>query len=78
VSSQMEEALNCNLFPCKSVRQATKPVQIWRLLMPTRLDTAVYDAPGLTSGGREAVQAGVAELVNNRKRRARSAGGRGA
>ena len=42
--------------------------------MPTRLDAAVYDAPG----GREAVQAGVAELVGNRKRRARSAAGRGA
>ena len=46
--------------------------------MTTRLDAAVYDALGLTPGEREAVQAGVTELVNNRKRRARSAGGGGA
>lgn len=75
MSSQMEEALNCNLFPCKLVRQAPKPVQRWRLRMTTRLDAAVHDALGLTSGERQAAPAGGAELVNNRKRRARSAGG---
>ena len=48
----------------------------WDVLQPSaerqELDTAIYDALGLTPGEREAVQAGVAELVNNRKRRARS------
>ena len=43
--------------------------------MTTRLDAAVHDALGLTSGERQAAPAGGAELVNNRKRRARSAGG---
>ena len=43
-----------------------------------KLDTATYNALGLTPGEREAVQAGVAELVGNCKRRARSAGGGGA
>ena len=51
----------------------------WDLLQPSKerqeLDTAIYDALGLTAGEREAVQAGVSELVNNRKRRARSAAG---
>ena len=42
------------------------------------LDTAIYDALGLPPGERQAVQAGVTELVNNRKRRARSAVGGGA
>ena len=39
------------------------------------LDTAIYNALVLTPGERQAVQAGVTELVNNRKRRARSAAG---
>ena len=46
--------------------------------MTTRLDAAVYDALGLTSGERQAVPAGGAELAGNRKRRARSAAGGGA
>ena len=54
----------------------------WDVLQPSperqELDTAIYDALGLTPGEREAVQAGVTELVSNRKRRARSAGGAGA
>lgn len=37
-----------------------------------KLDTAIYDALGLTAGEREAVQADVTELVNSRKPRARS------
>ena len=41
------------------------------------LDTAIYDALGLTPGECQAVPAGVTELVNNRKPRARSAAGRG-
>ena len=48
----------------------------WDVLQPSperqELDTAIYDALGLTPGEREAVQAGVTELVSNRKRRARS------
>ena len=51
----------------------------WDVLQPSAerqgLDAAVYDALGLTSGERQAVQAGVTEPVNNHKRRARSAGG---
>ena len=39
-------------------------------------DAAVYNALGLTPGERQAVQAGVTELANNRKPRARSAAGR--
>ena len=54
----------------------------WDVLQPSaerqELDTAIYDALGLTSGERQAAPAGVAELVNNRKRRARSAVGGGA
>ena len=45
--------------------------------MTTRLDAAIYDALGLTAGERQAGPAGVTELVNNRKRRARSAAGGG-
>ena len=41
------------------------------------LDTAIYNALGLTPGECQAIQAGVTELVNNRKPRARSAAGRG-
>ena len=48
----------------------------WDVLTPSaerqQIDGAVYDALGLTSGEREAVQEGVAELVDNRKRRAES------
>ena len=36
------------------------------------LDAAVFDALNLTQGERQAVYEGVAELVGNRKRRARS------
>ena len=54
----------------------------WDVLQPSterqELDTAIYDALALTAGEREAVQAGVAELVNNRKCRARSVAGGGA
>ena len=39
------------------------------------IDAAVLDALGLTEGEREAVYEGVAELVGNRKRRARSVRG---
>ena len=53
----------------------------WDVLQPSKerqeLDTAIYDALGLTPNERQAVQAGVTELVNNRKRRARSAAARG-
>ena len=48
----------------------------WDILQPSaerqKLDTAIYDALGLTAGEREAVQADVTELVNSRKPRARS------
>ena len=48
----------------------------WDVLNPSaarrHVDGLVYDALGLTPGEREAVHAGVAELVGNRKRRARS------
>ena len=37
-----------------------------------QLDDLVYDALGLTAGEREAVYAGVRELVENRKRKAGS------
>ena len=51
----------------------------WDVLTPSaarrHIDAAVYDALGLTAGEREAVQAGVAELVTNRKRRAGSVSG---
>ncbi len=50
----------------------------WDVLAPSaarrQLDAAVFDALGLTAGEREAVYAGVNELVNNRRRRARSLG----
>lgn len=38
-----------------------------------QIDDAVFDALALTAGEREAVYAGVTELVNNRKHRASSA-----
>ena len=48
----------------------------WEVLTPSaerrQIDDAVYDTLGLTFGEREAVQEGVAELVDNRKRRAGS------
>ena len=48
----------------------------WDVLNPSaarrHIDAAVYDALGLTAEEREAVHAGVAELVGNRKRRAGS------
>ena len=48
----------------------------WDVLTPSaarrHLDAAVYDALGLTPAKRAAVQAGVTELVTNRKRRAAS------
>ena len=48
----------------------------WDVLTPSaarqHIDAAVYDALGLTVGERDAVYEGVAELVGNRKRRARS------
>ncbi len=47
----------------------------WDVLTPSperrHIDDAVFDALALTAGEREAVYAGVAELVNNRKQRAR-------
>ena len=47
----------------------------WDVLTPSperrQIDDAVFDALALTAGEREAVYAGVAELVNNRKQRAR-------
>ena len=49
----------------------------WDVLQPSaerqEPDTTIYDALGLPPGERQAAQAGVTELVNNRKRRARSA-----
>ena len=51
----------------------------WDVLTPSaarrHIDVAVFDTLGLTAGERDAVYAGVAELVENRKRRARSVGG---
>ena len=48
----------------------------WDVLTPSaarrRIDGAVYDTLGLTAGERDAVYAGVSELVGNRRRRARS------
>lgn len=48
----------------------------WDVLTPSavrqEIDTAVFDALGLTSGEREAVCEGVVDLVENRKKRARS------
>ena len=48
----------------------------WDVLTPSaarrHIDAAVFDALGLTADERDAVYAGVAELVSNRKRRARS------
>ena len=50
----------------------------WDVLTPSperrHIDDAVFDALGLTAGEREAVYSGVAELVNNRKQRARTSG----
>ena len=46
----------------------------WDVLAPSaarrHIDAAVFDALGLTAGERDAVYAGVAELVGNRRRRA--------
>ncbi len=51
----------------------------WDVLNPSaarrHIDDAVFDVLGLTQGEREAVYAGVAELVGNRKRRAGSVSG---
>lgn len=51
----------------------------WDVLNPSaarrHIDEAVYDALGLTAGEREAVYAGVCELVENRKRKASSVSG---
>ena len=51
----------------------------WDVLNPSaarrHVDGLVYDALGLTAGEQDAVHAGVAELVGNRKRRARSLAG---
>ena len=51
----------------------------WDVLTPSaarrHIDDAVYDALGLTAGERDAVYAGVRELVENRRRRARSVSG---
>ena len=51
----------------------------WDVLTPSaarrHIDAAVYEALGLTADEREAVHAGVAELVGNRKRRAGSVRG---
>lgn len=48
----------------------------WDVLTPSparqEIDTAVFDALGLSSGEREAVCEGVVDLVENRKKRARS------
>ncbi len=48
----------------------------WDVLTPSverlQIDAAVFDALGLTQGERDAVYAGVSELVGNRLRRARS------
>ncbi len=48
----------------------------WDVLTPSaerrQIDAAVFDALGLTAGERDAVYAGVTELVENRRRRARS------
>ena len=50
----------------------------WDVLTPSaarqHVDATVYDALGLTADERDAVYAGVVELVDNRKRRARSVG----
>ena len=50
----------------------------WDVLTPSperrHIDDAVFDALGLTADEREAVYAGVTELVENRKQRARSVG----
>ena len=51
----------------------------WDVLTPSaarrHIDDAVYDALGLTAAERDAVYAGVRELVENRRRRARSVSG---
>ena len=51
----------------------------WDVLTPSaarrHIDEVVYDALGLTPGEREAVYEGVVELVENRRRRARSVRG---
>ena len=48
----------------------------WEVLEPSderrHIDQAVFDALGLTTGERQAVYAGVTEMVGNRRRRARS------
>ena len=72
--------LKCQYLP--DIDEAIFRSKNWDVLQQSaerqELDTAIYDALGLTPGERQAVQAGVTELVNNRKRRARSAGGGGA
>ena len=49
----------------------------WDVMTPSterrQIDDAVFDALGLTDGEREAVYEGVAELVGNRKSKAKSA-----
>ena len=51
----------------------------WDVLTPSAarryIDEAVFGTLGLTAGEREAVYEGVAELIGNRRRRARSMGG---
>ena len=51
----------------------------WDVLTPSaarrHIDDAVFDALGLTAGERDAVYAGVTELVQNRRQRARSVSG---
>ena len=61
--------------PNESVFNATD----WDVLTPSaarrHIDGAVFDALGLTPAERQAVYAGVTELVENRRRRARSVSG---
>ena len=74
--------LNPAQYLPKPLTKRSSRAKNWDVLQPSaerqELDTAIYDALGLPPGEREAVQAGVTELVGNRKRRARSAGGGGA
>ena len=72
VKSQYLPHINETIFRAKN----------WDVLQPSaerqELDAAIYDALGLPPGERQPVQAGVTEMVNNRKCRARSAAGGGA
>ena len=66
--------LNPTLLP--DIDAGTFASSDWDVLTPSaerrELDAAMFDALGLTAGERDAVYAGVSDLVGNRLRRARS------